>query len=80
MATRIFWEFRTERKLTELPLTKGTATINANTRLARNTQAQTCIRLSSTFCEVLWPGGAWGPLASADLVAVSVIIQSVPQI
>ena len=50
MATKMFWELRTVRKLTEPPVVSGTATTKNRTMRPRNTQAQMRLRNIAARC------------------------------
>src|SRR5271165_7371389 len=59
IATRIFCELRTLRKLSEPPVVSGTATTKKSTIAARKTQAQMRLRKRAARCAaVSTPGGA----------------------
>src|SRR5271165_6762750 len=59
IATRMFWELRTVRKLTEPPVVSGTATTKNSTIRPRKSQAQMRLRKRAARCAaVSTPGGA----------------------
>src|SRR3984957_6439033 len=59
IATRMFCEFRTVRKLTAPPVVSGTAATKNKTRNARNSHAQMLLRNRVTRCaRVRAPEGA----------------------
>src|SRR5271157_3175577 len=62
MATRMFWEFRTVRKLTEPPVDSGTATTKNRTIRPRNTQAQMRLKkIAARWAGVSTPEAATSP-------------------
>src|SRR5580704_2506450 len=59
IATRMFWELRTVRKLTEPPVVSGTATTKKSTIAARKAHAQMRLKKRAARCAgVSAPGGA----------------------
>src|SRR5271165_7290923 len=62
MATRMFWELRTVRKLTEPPVDSGTATTKNRTIRPRNTQAQMRLKkIAARWAGVSTPEAATSP-------------------
>ena len=73
MATRMFCELRTVRKLTEPPVVSGTATTKKRTRSPRKSHAQIRLRNKRARCAgVRIPGGAADARATVSLEARSV--------
>ena len=66
MATRMFWELRTVRKLTEPPVVSGTATTKNRTIRPRKTQAQMRLRNSARALRGVSAAGSAARLAGGD--------------
>ena len=77
MATRMFWELRTVKKLTDPPVLSGTATTKNRIRSPRKSQAQMRLRKRSARCPgVRIADGAADARARATLEARSVTLPS----
>src|SRR5579863_8332596 len=71
IATRMFWELRSVRKLTAPPVVSGTAATKNKMRRARNSHAQMLLRKRIARCaRVRAPEGA--PRARANFAARSI--------